>query len=494
MKASLVKLKNILGISELEFRLRPQGVTVLAGANGKGKTSVLSALAGVVKGGHDATLLRRGAKEGEIVIELDDGTVLAEKVSADASKLTAKTKAGRVTAVKRWLDSIVQRETFDLVAFLRAPAAERIKLLLRAMPIDLPAEVKEIAEETGVLLPQEVHPLEVISRLEKAIYDQRTGVNRSAKDKRSTVAELAGTIAGTADVAQLEADHATLTEHLRKVDILQADAIQAATREEDEKKGEILEKAAAIAGEIEAEFDRALEEVNAALATSLREIDEQIAALRERRATVVANMESSSAQNQKDRAAELLKLEQRRIARIEEIAEARRIRVDQAKADHARESADVRERLARVVEQQRNAASAAATKAIVDRTTKEAGVLEAQADDLTSALDQLSVVRGELANDLPIKGLSVVDGEIHMNGVPFGRLSGAERVGLAFEIARACLAGLPDGLRFVVVDGAECLDEEHFAALEKAAAGADVQVLCTRVDEGALRVEGGEGA
>lgn len=348
MKASLVKLRNILGIEELEFRLRPQGVTVLAGANGKGKTSVLSALAGVVKGGHDATLLRRGAAEGEIVLELDDGTVLTEKVKPDESKLTAKTKAGRVTAVKRWLDGIINRETFDLVGFLRAPAAERIKLLLRAMPIELPEEVQEIAAGVGVMLPQEVHPLEVISRLEKAIYDQRTGVNRSAKDKRSTVSELAGTISGAADAAQLEADYKTLTARLREVDIGQADAIQAATREEEERKGEILEKAAAIAGEIEAEFDRQLEEVTSALSSSLSEIDEQIAALRERRATVVANMESSAAQNQKDRAAELLKLEQRRIARIEEIAEARRVRVDQAKAEWSRESADVRERLARV--------------------------------------------------------------------------------------------------------------------------------------------------
>ncbi len=128
-------------------------------------------------------------------------------------------------------------------------------------------------------------------------------------------------------------------------------------------------------------------------------------------------------------------------------------------------------------------------KATLVRTEDEATALERQSTRLTEDLGRVEAIRGGLAKDLPIRGLSVQDGEIHLAGVPFGRLSGAERVGLAFDVARACLAGLPDGLRFVVVDGAESLDAEHFAALEARAAESDVQVLCTRVDDGDMRVE-----
>ena len=66
-----IKISNILGIRELEFKAG-QFVEV-TGRNGQGKTSLLEAIKAATQGGHDATLLRKGAEKGEVVLVLDSG-------------------------------------------------------------------------------------------------------------------------------------------------------------------------------------------------------------------------------------------------------------------------------------------------------------------------------------------------------------------------------------------------------------------------------------
>jgi thymidine kinase len=78
-----------------------------------------------------------------------------------------------------------------------------------------------------------------------------------------------------------------------------------------------------------------------------------------------------------------------------------------------------------------------------------------------------------------------VDGEVYRKGVPFDRLNTAQRVGIAFEIAKL-RAG---ELKAVCLDGCELLDEEHLKELERNADESGIQVFITRVTGKEFAVE-----
>ena len=83
MKVNKITISNILGLESYE--IKPGQFTAITGANGQGKTSALDAIKAAVGGGHDATLLRNGATEGRIVLELDDGSSIVKRVTAAKS-------------------------------------------------------------------------------------------------------------------------------------------------------------------------------------------------------------------------------------------------------------------------------------------------------------------------------------------------------------------------------------------------------------------------
>src|SRR5688572_4313641 len=86
LRVAALRIRNILGISTAE--IKPGRVTLIEGANGKGKTSILEAFRSVLSGGHDATLLRKGQTDGEIVMVLDDGQEIRRDISESKSSVT----------------------------------------------------------------------------------------------------------------------------------------------------------------------------------------------------------------------------------------------------------------------------------------------------------------------------------------------------------------------------------------------------------------------
>ena len=62
MKVKRLFIRNIMGVAEIE--VMPNRVTLISGKNATGKTSIMSAIASIIGGGHDASLLRKGEKTG----------------------------------------------------------------------------------------------------------------------------------------------------------------------------------------------------------------------------------------------------------------------------------------------------------------------------------------------------------------------------------------------------------------------------------------------
>jgi hypothetical protein len=212
VRLAKVSISNILGLEDLEFQ--PGALTVISGGNDEGKSSIIESIKAALGGGHDATLLRRGAEVGEVVLVMDTGDVDRTRIT---EKTTTRTWTGPDGVKKQKpqsiIDELLNSLSFNPVAFLMAPPDKQAEWLLEMLPITLDAAV--LSEMTGIQIdPVEItgKPLDVLARIRKRIYDLRTGVNRVVQEKKKTAAGLQATIADVSDPEGIARDLAAAEE------------------------------------------------------------------------------------------------------------------------------------------------------------------------------------------------------------------------------------------------------------------------------------------
>lgn len=431
LSVSRVKISNILGVEDLE--LTPGKFTAIVGRNGSGKTSTLEAIKAALRGGHDATLLRNGADQGEVVLVLDDGTQIGKRITPKASTAVFVGADGkRASKPAESIRELIDALSVNPIEFLAVPRKQQISALLEAMPMK--ADLDRLASISGMTLDAslaDLHALEVIDRVHRDLYDERTGTNRAHKEKVATINQLSAAIpAGAGTVEGGEAG--------------------------------VLEKMAEIDRARDAELDR-IDKKLAGLETTweekLADIDARMQALRDEQAAVLSER-----------------------ANIRQAAEKQRAK---AGADHSAARAPLAEKLA-IIQANRDAeAKARATRETIAQMEEEADALRDDADKATAALAALDAYKAELLASLPIPGLSVRDGEIYFRDVLFDRLNSAEQVKVAVEVAKLRAGQL--GL--VCVDGIERLDGPAFEDFKAAAMESGLQLVVTRVADGEFNVE-----
>lgn len=435
MRVSHISIKNILGIEELE--LEAGSFVAVTGRNGTGKTSVVEAIKAALGGGHDGTLLRNGAAKGEIVLVLDDGSKITKKVTADKSEQNFTDAAGRkilrpVESIKALIDSL----SVNPVEFLTVPKKQQVAALLEAMPMTISQDrlTSLVGDVIGTIADPklaEMHAMDAIEIVRKHIYDERTGVNRVAKEKSATARQLTESLPEEVDVTAQE-------EELLRADLVDLEKAQAGA----------IDKVVDKLGSFQAVRDKAI-----------WDLDLQIEELRELRAK--AEQEYNA---QRTAAAE-------KQSEINGRAAVKRAEIN-GKLDVINSQ---REQRARVAQARETAISMQA----------EADQMATSADKLTGALEKLEEYKVELLEKLPIPGLEVRSGEIFFNGVPFERCNTAEQVKVAVELAKLRAGKL--GL--VCVDGIERLDGPAFEAFREAAISSGVQMVVTRVGDTPFTVE-----
>lgn len=432
MKISHIKITNILGIDSLEFS--PDGFTAITGANGQGKTSVLEAIKSATGVGHDATLLRKGAEKGEVVLVLDDGTEIVERVTPTRTTRDVVQGGKKVTKPSEAIRALTDALSVNPVEFLTARKQDRVQVLLESMPINV--DFEKLAAISGVPLKaagidSREHGLAVIEHIHKQVYEDRTGTNRAVKEKDATINQLRaampdapGGVEGDEDALRAAIDEAQ-------------NVMRAEWTRIDTKLGTMKTDSAA---KVQALKDDAQAKIDAIKAELQTAIDAE-------RATLADN-------------------------------EARAGRVRQKATDTC--SAVVQplnEAVKAIVANRDAAAKRKATQDTIAQMDADLQELRADAERQTAALTAIEAYKSELLASLPIPGLEVRDGEIFRDGVPFDRLNTAQRVGIAFEIAKL-RAG---DLAIVCLDGMELLDEAHLAEMAAAAETTGVQVFITRV-------------
>lgn len=449
MKVSKIIIRNIMGIEDLE--IHPGALTVVSGANGVGKTSVLQAIRDTVSGGHDPSLIRQGAEEGWVAITLEDGVSITKVIRPDKSTLTVRhPQLGKISKSQQWINAIVDSLSLDPIAFLTAPAKDRVKILLEALPLHvtadqlgfLPAEVLKGKDLEG-------HALEVLGQIGRELYDERTGINRASKEKRATAAQMSATLLPEPP------EGGWLTEYRVRTDLF------------GRAQRETTARVQAIKLNAEHAKQAARQIFQATKDQEDEELQRQIDVLRKSRANMLAASECvrdrdlAAADYHRDEALRAAQAEWTPINQQwqESIAEAK------AKAEIAQKNEAARE--------------------FVGQLEGEAEALEEQSDTLTSQIGRIDVIEADLLKSLPIPDLEIKDGRVYVASIPFDKLNDAEKYRLVIEIARLRAGEL--GL--VLLDRAEVFDAAHWQAFQEAARAAGVQIIAGRRTEGPLVIQ-----
>jgi energy-coupling factor transporter ATP-binding protein EcfA2 len=430
MKISRIKISNILGIEDLEFS--PGGFTKITGANGQGKTSILEAIKSATKSGHDATLLRKGAEKGEVVLVLDDGTEIHERVTASATTRNVVRDGKKISRPGDAIKDMIDALSVNPVDFLTARPADRAKVLLECMPITVdPARLQEISNIDIGTEAGHVQGLQLIDFVRRKVYDDRTGTNRAVSDKDATINQLQAAM--PAAPAGVEGSEDELRARLKDIH----DGWAAESARIDKK----------LAG---------LKDESSAKILKIREAAQaEIDAIRER------TQKAIDAENES-------------LALIEVKANQQR---SKKKDETAAAATPLQDAIRAIVANREASAKRQATMETIKQMRVDLEDLRVDAERQTKAIADIDAYKIELLQSLPIPGIEIIDGEIYREGIPFERLNTAQRVAIAVEIAKL-RAGK---LAVACLDGMELLDETSLAEIESQTQAAGLQVFVTRV-------------
>jgi DNA repair exonuclease SbcCD ATPase subunit len=411
MKILALQAENLKRLVAVE--IRPDGNLVeITGKNGQGKTSVLDAIWWALEGAShiQAVPIRRGATEA--IIRLDLGELKVTR------KFKAKEDGGFTTSIavenadgakygspQAMLDALVGELAFDPLAFTRLKPSDKLETLKRFVP--------------GV-------DFEGIERANKAEFDERTAINRRAKEIK---AQAEGVVVPAGAPAEL-IDDAALIKSLEK------------------------------AGEFNADIERRrAARANAEAQASQHETNAEQIRERAQRMRAEADDLDLKSREEAEKATQLRK-------RISDAAPL------PAPVDTAKITLEIQS--AKTV----NAAFEAAKRKA--ELLDQASALEQKSKALTASISARDAAKEHAIKEakMPIDDVSFGDGVVLLAGVPFEQASDAEQLRASISIA----AAMNPKLRVIRVRDGSLLDSDAMEQLAKFADAQDMQIWIERVD------------
>lgn len=169
-KINSLMIENVKRVKAVRLEPGPNGITIIGGANGQGKTSILDAIAWTLGGAKFAptNASRNGAMNPAATkMELSNGIIVERKGKNGTLHVTDPkgAKAGQAL-----LDSFVNQFALDLPTFMNANSKEKAQTLLRILGIG-----DQLAE---------------LDHAEKSLYNERHAIGQIADKKRKHAEEM----------------------------------------------------------------------------------------------------------------------------------------------------------------------------------------------------------------------------------------------------------------------------------------------------------------
>lgn len=462
--AKHLTIKNMLGVKG-EMHIDLGQITYFEGKNGTGKTTALQAIEAAVFPGSRLKEMRNinadADEEAEVVLHLD-GEDGQQFVKRDEKKLEIKRQVDNTAAFKKvprpadYLKEIVKGGIANPIKFIMCGDKERTQMLLEALPIEMnDTEMWStigLTEEDFPPVPDTIHPLEKISRHRQAIFEKRTGVNTSMRDKRATCEELRmsipleipnvdGLSEKQEELAQLRERHAegvAKIEGIADADVAKVDSDMKHT--EDLATSEMETFRADVMREASERIAEKQNEVNASLHQDRFKADERKGAIETGKRASVENL-NKLLPKISDLTVEVTELQQQ----IKQSAQLQTMR-DQA-----------------------------------DKFEAQAESLYDHAEKLSSAISALDKFKANLVSDLPIKGLGITDGLVTVDGVSWSLVNTAKQLEIAVQVI--LLRYIDSKFKPLFVDGVEALDSESLVLLEDVIRKCGAQAFIGRVTD-----------
>lgn len=390
VKINELLIENVKRVKAVQFEPSADGLTIIGGRNGQGKTSVLDAIAWALGGNNYKPSVPE--RDGALVppnlhIELSNGLIVERKGKNSTLKVTDPNgnKSGQ-----QLLNEFVSTLTLDLPKFINGSDKDKADSLLKILGI-------------GDVLAQ-------LDTKENQLYAQRTEVGRIADRKKKAADEMPM-------YPNVPKEPVSATELIK-----QQQEILARNGENERKRQD-----AARYEQMLAEAQIAFDEAKAALQKAEQDC------LTARKSAEDLHDEST---------AEL----EKNLAEIEAL----NIKI---RANSTKEAAEI-----------------------------EANNLQQEYDGLTEQIESVREERSKLldSTELPLPGLSVKDGKLIYNNMPWDGMSGSDQL----KVATAIVRKLNPQCGFVLMDKLEQMDLETLQEFGAWLKQEGLQVIATRVSTG----------
>lgn len=390
VKINELLIENVKRVKAVQFEPSADGLTIIGGRNGQGKTSVLDAIAWALGGNNYKPSVPE--RDGALVppnlhIELSNGLIVERKGKNSTLKVTDPNgnKSGQ-----QLLSEFVSTLALDLPKFINGSDKDKADSLLKILGI-------------GDVLAQ-------LDVKENQLYAQRTEVGRIADRKKKAADEMPM-------YPNVPKEPVSATELIK-----QQQEILARNGENERKRQD-----AARYEQILANAQIAFDEAKAALQKAEQDC------LTARKSAEDLHDEST---------AEL----EKNLAEIEAL----NIKI---RANSTKEAAEV-----------------------------EANNLQQEYDGLTGQIESVREERSKLLDsaELPLPGLSVKDGKLIYNNMPWDGMSGSDQL----KVATAIVRKLNPQCGFVLMDKLEQMDLETLQEFGAWLKQEGLQVIATRVSTG----------
>lgn len=212
MNITKLEVRNFIGIEEQS--IDPKKLNIIAGKNGRGKTSIIEAIKAAFRGaGQDK--IRVGTSKAEIFLSTDE-LEIKRTITEKGTSVTVKRDDKILPKPQTFLDGIIGDFSFEPVKFFAMNAKEQTEYLLKAIPVT--ATIDQLEKWSAGLVGgleryAERHGLEAVGELTEVLYQERAQANASVKRLEAAAAELKARIPAGAKPVDM-AELATLTESI----------------------------------------------------------------------------------------------------------------------------------------------------------------------------------------------------------------------------------------------------------------------------------------